>query len=310
MKHFSKFLNETYHAKDGNVPKRKVPLVKVSQEKQKSDIQKDTNFSSFMRSGLVVLSVILLASIATAYSNKAIGTNPVTAVFSNKISNKELPIYCVDTPDKKVALSFDAAWGNEDTQKILDILKKNDVHVTFFMTGGWVESYPDDVKAIAKAGHELGNHSENHKQMSTLSAEECKEEIMKVHEKVKELTGTDMHVFRPPYGDYNDNLIKVTRECNYNAIQWDVDSLDWKDYGADSILNTVLNHKHLGNGSIILCHNGAKYTAQALDQLIKGLKEKGFTLVTMSELIYEDNYEMDVEGRQHQKSASGTDSSN
>ena len=283
MKHFSKFLNETYHAKDGNVPKRKVPLVKVSQEKQKSDIQKDTNFSSFMRSGLVVLSVILLASIAIAYSNKAIGTNPVTAVFSNKISNKELPIYCVDTPDKKVALSFDAAWGNEDTQKILDILKKNDVHVTFFMTGGWVESYPD---------------------------EECKEEIMKVHEKVKELTGTDMHVFRPPYGDYNDNLIKVTRECNYNAIQWDVDSLDWKDYGADSILNTVLNHKHLGNGSIILCHNGAKYTAQALDQLIKGLKEKGFTLVTMSELIYEDNYEMDVEGRQHQKSASGTDSSN
>lgn len=88
------------------------------------------------------------------------------------------------------------------------------------------------------------------------------------------------------------------------------DSLDWKDYGVDSILNTVLNHKHLGNGSIILCHNGAKYTAQALDQLIKGLKEKGFTLVTMSELIYEDNYEMDVEGRQHQKDTSGTDNSN
>ena len=187
----------------------------------------------------------------------------------------------------------------EDTQKILDILKKNDVHVTFFMTGGWVESYPDDVKAIAKAGHELGNHSENHKQMSTLSAGECKEEIMKVHNKVKELTGTDMRVFRPPYGDYNDNLINVVKECGYNAIQWDVDSLDWKDYGTDSILNTVLNHKHLGNGSIILCHNGAKYTAQALEQLITGLKEKGFTLVTMSGLIYKDNYEMDVEGRQH-----------
>ncbi len=79
------------------------------------------------------------------------------------------------------------------------------------------------------------------------------------------------------------------------------DSLDWKDYGAESILNTVLNHKHLGNGSIILCHNGAKYTAEALEQLITGLKEKGYTLVTMSELIYKDNYEMDVEGRQHQK---------
>jgi len=286
MKHFSKFLNETYHAKEKDIPERKEDKV---------------NITSFMRSGLVVLSVILLASIAVAYGSKNTGENPVKSVFSGRISNKELPIYCVDTPEKKVALSFDAAWGNEDTQKILDILKKNDVHVTFFMTGGWVQSYPDDVKAIAKAGHELGNHSENHKKMSTISQEECKEEIMKVHEKVKELTGKDMHVFRPPYGDYNDTLINVARECGYNAIQWDVDSLDWKDYGTSSILNTVLNHKHLGNGSIILCHNGAKYTAQALEELITGLKEKGYTLVTMSELIYKDNYEMDVEGRQHQK---------
>lgn len=195
-------------------------------------------------------------------------------------------------------------WGNEDTQKILDILKKHDIHVTFFMTGGWVESYPDDVKTIAEAGHELGNHSENHKQMSTLSADECKEEIMKVHEKVKEIAGIEMQVFRPPYGDYNDTLINVVKECNYHAIQWDVDSLDWKDYGVDSILNTVLNHKHLGNGSIILCHNGAKYTAQALDKLITGLKDKGFTFVKMSELIYPDNYEIDVEGRQHQTNTS------
>lgn len=209
MKHFPKFLNETYHVKEEIIQK----------QKGNDGISKDSNITSFMRSGLVILSVILLASIAVAYGGK----NPVTAVFGSRISNKELPIYCVDTPEKRVALSFDAAWGNEDTQKILDILKKNDVHVTFFMTGGWVESYPDDVKAIAKAGHELGNHSENHKQMSTLSAEACKQEIMSVHEKVKKLTGTDMRVFRPPYGDYNDNLINVVRECGYNAIQWDVD---------------------------------------------------------------------------------------
>lgn len=171
------------------------------------------------------------------------------------------------------------------------------------MTGGWVSSYPDDVKAIAKAGHDLGNHSENHKQMSQLSASECEEELMSVHEKVKELTGQDMVLFRPPYGDYNDNLIQTANGLGYHVIQWDVDSLDWKDYGTDSILNTVLNHKHLGNGSIILCHNGAKYTADALDALITGLKEKGFELVKISELIYTDNYEMDVEGRQHQKSA-------
>ena len=122
---------------------------------------------------------------------------------------------------------------------------------------------------------------------------------MKPHEKVKKLTGVEMRVFRPPYGDYNDTLIETVNACGYYPIQWDVDSLDWKDYGVDSIISTVLNHKHLGNGSIILCHNGAKYTAQALEQLIDGLQEKGFKLVKMSDLIYQDNYDIDVEGRQH-----------
>ncbi len=173
------------------------------------------------------------------------------------------------------------------------------MHVTFFMTGGWVDTYPDDVKALYKAGHELGNHSQNHKQMSTISAAECEDEIMKVHNKVKKLTGYDMKVFRPPYGDYNDVLIENAEKCGYHAIQWDVDSLDWKNYGVDSILTTVLNHKHLGKGSIILCHNGAKYTAKALPKLIDSLKEKGFEFVKMSELIYTKNYEMDTEGRQH-----------
>lgn len=288
MKHFSKFFCGNHFPKTEPTP---TPDYNIDKEL--------ANISTFVRSGLVVLSVILLSSIAIGYGQKFISQNSVST-SGNRISNKKLPIYCVDQKEKKVALSFDAAWGNEDTQKILSILKKKKVHVTFFMTGGWIEKYPDDVKAIQAAGHELGNHSENHKQMSTLSAEECKEEIMKPHEKVKELTGVDMKVFRPPYGDYNDTLIDAVNACGYHAIQWDVDSLDWKDYGVDSIINTVLNHKHLGNGSIILCHNGAKYTAQALEQLIDGLQEKGFELVKMSDLIYQDNYEMDVEGRQHQ----------
>ncbi len=140
-------------------------------------------------------------------------------------SSKELPIYSVKTEEKKVALSFDAAWGNEDTQTILDLLAKYDVHVTFFMTGGWVEKYPEDVKAIAAAGHDLGNHSENHKQMSKISYDECVEEIMKVHDKVEALTGKSMCLFRPPYGDYNDNLIKAAEQCGYYPIQWSVDTL-------------------------------------------------------------------------------------
>lgn len=250
---------------------------------------------TFLRSGLFVLSGLLLIAVGFYYVPKTVTT------MSKMKSQKELPIYCVDSADKKVSLSFDAAWGNEDTGKILEILKKHNIHVTFFMTGGWIESYPDDVKAIAAAGHDLGNHSENHKQMSQLSKEQCIEEIMKPHNKVKELTGKEMILFRPPYGDYNNTLIEATKESGYHCIQWDVDSLDWKDYGVDSIINTILNHKHLGNGSIILCHNGAKFTADALDALITGLQDKGFEIVPISELIYKENYQMDHEGRQFQK---------
>ena len=217
---------------------------------------------------------------------------------SNSVNGRELPIYCVETKEPKIALTFDAAWGNEDTQKILEILKKHDVHVTFFMTGGWVESYPDDVKAILAAGHDLGNHSENHKNMSQLSDAEKREELMQVHDKVLELTGYEMFLFRPPYGDYDNAVVNVAKDCEYYTIQWDVDSLDWKDYGVDSIIKTVTEHTHLGHGSIILCHNGAKYTAQALDTLITKLKEKGYTFVPVSELIYRDGYHMNVEGRQ------------
>lgn len=217
---------------------------------------------------------------------------------SSSAKGRELPIYCVQTDKPKIALTFDAAWGNDDTQKIMKILKKHDVKVTFFATGGWVESYPDDVKMILAEGHDLGNHSQNHKNMSQLSDSEKEKELMSVHDKVKELTGYDMFLFRPPYGDYDSKLIKLARKCNYYTIQWDVDSLDWKDYGADSIIKTVTQNEHLGNGSIILCHNGAKYTAEALDTLITTLKDAGYQFVPVSELIYRNDYHMDHEGRQ------------
>lgn len=223
-----------------------------------------------------------------------------TVSVTNTVNGKELPIYSVETEEKKVALSFDAAWGNEDTQQILDILKEHNIHVTFFMTGGWVEDFPDDVKKIKEAGHDLGNHSENHKNMSQLPDSECQQELLKVHEKVKEITGVEMNLFRPPYGDYDNEVIKNASLCGYYTIQWDVDSLDWKDYGVDNIIKTVTEHKNLRNGSIILMHNGAKYTAEALPKVIEGLKAKGYEIVPISELIYKDNYHLDVTGRQIQ----------
>lgn len=251
----------------------------------------------------IVMQTILVGTLFMILILGSLKALPETVSANTTVNGRELPIYCVDTQEKKIALSFDAAWGNEDTQTILDILKKHDVHVTFFMTGGWVESYPEDVKAIAAAGHDLGNHSENHKEMSKLGTAECSDELMKVHNKVKELTGQDMVLFRPPYGDYNNNLITTATGCGYYTVQWSIDSLDWKNYGVEDIINRVLNHKNLENGAIVLMHNGAKYTAQALDAVITGLKEKGYTLVPISELIYTENFHMDAAGKQHSDAA-------
>ena len=252
----------------------------------------------FKQNAILSMKYGVLALAAFAVLKGVLAVTGANVTVSNSVNGRQLPIYCVDTTEKKIALTFDAAWGNEDTGQILEILKKHGVRVTFFMTGGWVESYPDDVKAILAAGHDLGNHSENHKNMSQLSDAEKKEELMKVHEKVRTLTGYEMFLFRPPYGDYDNAVVNVAKENGYYTIQWDVDSLDWKDYGVDSIIKTVTQHKHLGNGSIILCHNGAKYTAKALDMLIATLKNEGYTFVPVSELIYKDNYHMDHEGRQ------------
>ncbi len=189
-------------------------------------------------------------------------------------------------------------WGADDTLDILNTLDKYNVKVTFFMTGGWVKEYPDMVKEIYARGHDLGNHSENHKQMSKLSEAEQIQEISSVDAKIKEITGYDCFLFRPPYGDYNSTLIKTTYGINHYPIQWDVDSLDWKDYGVSNIIKTVTQHKALGNGSIILMHNGAKYTAEALETVITSLQEQGYTLVPISQLIVKENFHMDGTGRQ------------
>jgi peptidoglycan/xylan/chitin deacetylase (PgdA/CDA1 family) len=166
------------------------------------------------------------------------------------------------------------------------------------MTGGWVDSYPDMVKEIYARGHDLGNHSQNHKEMSKLSVSEQKQEIQSVTDSVKNLTGYDMFLFRPPYGDYNSTLINTAYSLNYYPIQWSVDSLDWKDYGVSSIIKTVTEHKALDNGAIILMHNGAKYTADALETVITTLQSNGYTLVPISELIIKENFHMDGTGKQ------------
>ena len=243
---------------------------------------------------LIAFALAITAAVAVKAAPPA--AKAVFSVASN--SERLLPIYCVETEKPQIAISFDAAWGADDTDTLLQILEENDVKTTFFMCGYWVDKYPEEVKKIAEAGHDLGNHSATHPHMSQLSKEQIKEELITTGNKIEELTGVKSELFRPPFGEYTNDVISAAEECGYYTIQWDVDSLDWKEYGAQEEISKVLNHKKLGNGSIILFHNDAKYTPQALDSIIKGLKEKGYEIVPISELIMRENYTINAEGRQ------------
>lgn len=245
-------------------------------------------------------SVLLIVGVLTVLM---VSRQHVVSVFNTvsqaEGSKRKIPIYAVKTEEKKVALSFDAAWGADDTDSLLATLDKYDVKATFFLVGDWVRKYPDEVKRIAAAGHDIGNHSNKHPHMNSMSKEQIKEDIMAAHESTKELLGIDMTLFRPPFGEYNNTVLETLKECGYYVIQWDVDSLDWKEYGRDNLIDTVVNHKNLGNGSIVLMHNNAKYTKDALESIIIGLKDQGYDLVPISELIIKEDYDVDHTGRQH-----------
>ncbi len=220
-------------------------------------------------------------------------TGNIVSVFS---TTKELPIYSVETDEKKIAISFDSAWGNEYTEGILDTLDKYNIKSTFFLVKFWVDKYPEDVKEIAKRGHEVQNHSATHPNMSGLNREQIIKEINSTGEEIKKLTGKKPILFRPPFGDYNDLLITTCREIGYYPIQWDVDSLDWKELGTQQVVDRVT--RNIRKGSIVLFHNNAKYIKEYLPIVIERLLESGYEIVPVSELIYKDNFRMDNTGRQ------------
>lgn len=220
------------------------------------------------------------------------------STVSSNVNGRELPVCSIRTDEPKVALTFDVAWNASDIGELLDILEAEGVKATFFVTGEWAENNPEMLKRIAEDGHDLGNHSENHRNMTQMTCEEKKKEILDAHETVRQSTGVEMRLFRTPYGSYDDEVILTADELGYYTVEWNIDTLDWKDYGEKSILETVLEHEELGNGAIIRAHAGTKYMALALGPLIRGLREKGLEPAPVSELIYWQDYHMDVAGRQ------------
>lgn len=245
------------------------------------------------RKPLVVLACALAAALMFYVVNY-----PYAATASS--TKRQLPIYCVQRDQKMVSISFDAAWGNEDTQQLIDILGQYDVTATFFVVGAWVDKYPESVKALADAGHEVMNHSDSHAHMSQLSSDQIVADLNACNDKIEAVTGVRPTLVRPPYGEYDDHVISTIRSMGMEPIQWDVDSLDWKDLPASEITQRVVSK--VQPGSIVLFHNAALHTPEALPGIIETLLQDGYTFVPISQIILSGecgtDYTIDHTGRQ------------
>lgn len=248
----------------------------------------------FIKAGLFGLSFVLLVGCGFLYLPKAIAT------FKPAKKEQKQPINSVECKEKAIGLSFDVTGEEKNVEEILKVLKAHSVQAAFFVTGDWAKEHPSLVKSIFLAGHDIGNHGKSKKEMVQLSKKECMEEIAQAHNQVKDLTGVDMKLFRAPYGEFNDTVLAACETLGYLPIKWNIDSMDWKNYGKDSIVNTVCNNKNLQKGSIVLCHSQTKFTKDALAELIETLQEKGYSFVKVSEMVYQEPYEIDEQGRQIQ----------
>ena len=218
------------------------------------------------------------------------------ALVGVSASKRALPVYCVQRDDKTVAISFDAAWGNEDTQMLIDILDQYGVNATFFVVGDWVDKYPESVRALADAGNEVMNHSTSHAHFSKLSHNEIIRDINLCNDKIEQITGVRPTLFRCPYGEYDDHVIQTVSSIGMTAVQWDVDSLDWKGISADEIQRRVLDR--VQPGSIVLFHNAAENTPEALPGILESLIANGYRIVPISQILLQGDCFIDNTGRQ------------
>ena len=218
------------------------------------------------------------------------------ALVGVSASSRQLPVYSVQRSDKQIAISFDAAWGNEDTQMLIDILEQYGVKTTFFVVGTWVSRYPESVQALSEAGHEVMNHSSTHAHFSQLSHSEIVSDITACNQKIAAVTGVTPTLFRCPYGEYDDHVIQAVSSLGMTAVQWDVDSLDWKGIPAGQIQRRVMDK--VQPGSIILFHNAAENTPEALPGILEALQAEGYTIVPISQLLLKGDCFIDNTGRQ------------
>lgn len=213
------------------------------------------------------------------------------------VATRELPVYNVNTEEKVLSISFDAAWGRANTEEILNILDRYDVKTTFFLVGFWAEKHPDLVQELIARGHEIGNHSATHPHMAQLSRAQIREELRKCSDLVESITGKPTTLFRPPYGEYNDEVVRVSREDGYECVQWNVDSLDWKNLGTEHMIRQCT--KAVNPGDIVLFHNDSKYILEALPRILEYYTQEGYKIIPVSQILLKGDTWIDHTGKQH-----------
>lgn len=210
------------------------------------------------------------------------------------VSERKIPVYRVVTGEKKVAVTFNCAWDDSTTDSVLHTLKERGVRCTFFFVGDYARKYPEDVRKIINDGHEPANHSDRHFSPSKQSYAELLDDISNCNDTVKSLTGKECRLYRAPSGEYNNDAISAAESLGMTAVQWNVDSIDWKGKTPAEMLDKI--RTKTVNGSIILFHLGKKNTAEALPDIIDYLQDGGYSLVTVSELLPDGKYEILPDG--------------
>lgn len=237
----------------------------------------------------------LILFVTTAVFSYFAATSGVKETFAGG-ADRSLPIYSVERGDNKISITFDCAWGVDYTDKIIETVNEYGVKCTFFAVQFWVEKYPEYVKKLSDNGIEVGTHSATHSHMSKMAASEIESELISSSKAIEDITGKKVTLFRAPFGEYDNEVINTAKARGLSTIQWDVDSLDWKDLSASEIAARVI--KKVRSGSIILCHNNGLHTAEALPLIFTALQEKGYEFVTVGELILSGETTIDNNGRQ------------
>ena len=210
---------------------------------------------------------------------------------------RRLPVYSVDTDVKEIALTFNCAWGTEGLDEIIELLRKEDIKCTFFFVGDFAEKYPEAVRIIYNEGHETGNHSMHHTDPVTQDFSDIVSDINACNELIFSLTGVKPALYRAPSGSYDNKTIEAAESLGMTAIQWDVDSIDWKNPSPEKIVSRVTGKA--ADGSIALFHLGKENTLEALPNIIEKLKNQGFSFRTVGDLLPDGDAWIDSKGKMH-----------